>query len=98
MPRGFWPRLRAAALVAAVAAALLGLGRLLSVKGFAWASEFASIAGFFLALVALIWPWVARQVRGPRPVSTSRIAKAAEELASALNRQWGEEEQARSVS
>lgn len=99
MPRGLWPRLRATALLAAVAAGLLGLGKLLlSVRGFAWASEFASIAGFFLALVALIWPWLARQVRGPRPVSTSRIAQAAEELAGALQRQWAEEERVRRVN
>src|SRR6266566_2879288 len=81
MPRGFRPRLRAAALLIAVAAGLLVLGKLLSVKGFAWASEFASIAGFFVALVALIWPWLVHQMSGPRPVSMSRIAEAAEELA-----------------
>ncbi len=91
MPRGFRPRLRAAALLIAVAAGLLVLGKLLSVKGFAWASEFASIAGFFVALVALIWPWLVHQMSGPRPVSMSRIAEAAEELAGALSRQWAEE-------
>src|SRR5712691_10383573 len=98
MPRGFWLRLRATALLAAVAAGLLVLGKLLSVKGFAWGSEFASIAGFFLALVALIWPWLVRQVRGPRPVSTSRLAEEGEELASGLKRQWAEEERVRSVN
>ena len=92
MPRGFRPRLRATALLIAVAAGLLVLGKLLSVKGFAWASEFASIAGFFVALVALIWPWLVHQMSGPRPVSMSRIAEAAEELAGALSRQWAEEE------
>src|SRR6266566_4732462 len=98
MPRGFRPRLRATALLIAVAAGLLVLGKLQSVKGFAWASEFTSIAGFFLALVALMWPWLARQMRGPRAVSTSRIADAAEELAGALRRQWDEEERLRSIN
>src|SRR5690242_8546582 len=97
MPRGFRPRLRATALLVAVAAGLLGLAALLSVRGIVWASAVTGIAGFFLTLVALIWPWLARQVR-PRPVPTSKIAEAAEELAGALSRQWAEEEQLRSIN
>ncbi len=60
------------ALFGALAVAALWLASWLSAKGFVWASEFSSVAGFILAVITLLAPlllFAYRSLRGARPLS-----------------------------
>src|SRR5215472_4411749 len=68
------------------------LAAFFSAKGARWANEFSSVAGFFVALAALLSPLAGKMFnwlqKGSVELATVSPSQAAEELAFALNVQW----------
>jgi hypothetical protein len=88
-------------LLGTLALAALWFSEWLSARGFNWASEFSSVASLVLAVATVLGPLLARVygwLRGPRPISSKGIVRAADDLALVLGRQWVEEERLRRVN
>jgi len=95
-------RLMASIVLAVIAAFLLFLGFLLHKKGWRSADEFSSVAGLFLAIVALLNPLVGRMfswLQHPEPLAlVASVDQTAEDLARAWGIQLAAQEQIRKIN
>lgn len=95
-------RLLASVVLFCIGTLFFVLAAFFSAKGARWANEFSGVAGFFVALAALLSPLVGKMFnwlqKGSVELATVSPGQAAEELAFALNVQWAQQEELRQIN